>query len=105
MPEREELTEQELEANDASQLPDRQVMSLIGSDPTTLTADAAIPDGWNSDGGATSATEAGDTSTSETSDATYLATADGSVTEGDASPTAEDQHIIGRSADSASATS
>ena len=115
MGKRDELTEQELAAAEATQLPDREVMSIISADPT-ISPDGALLGGY--DGGADTGTTgtpadgtadqagagtgaAGDVS----QDASGLVAADASATESDATPVDGDQHEVISRSDSASATS
>jgi hypothetical protein len=101
MTERDELTEQELEAHEASQLPDREVMSLITTPTPGITPDGGLPD-YQTDatsGGASTGTDAAHGAT------TSLGSAAGSVSEGDAAPTDADVHETFTSTDTASAES
>jgi hypothetical protein len=108
MTERSELTEQELSSNEATQLPDREVMSLIATDPTTgMGAESLLPayDTSGTTGPAGGATGAADPTGTPAGEASTIADADGSATEGDATPVSEDRHETFSSSDSASAIS
>ena len=115
MGKRDELTEQELAAAEATQLPDREVMSIISADPT-ISPDGALLGGY--DGGTdtgTAATPAGGTADhaeagtgaagGASQDASGLVAADASATESEATPVEGDRHEVISSSDSASATS
>ena len=112
MTERDELTEQELSASEATQLPDREVMSLIATDPTTgMGAESVLPayDTSGTTGPASGATDtatgAADPTGTPAGNASSIADADGSATEGEAIPVSEDRHETFSSSDSASAIS